>query len=251
MVKDKKIKIYASLLLFLFFSEAYSIDFFIKPLKIFIEKGKNTAVFEIVNTSDKDMMIETELKKWDLDNKGNFVLSETEDIIVIPPFIQLKPKQKQLIKIAYLGEPPIKKQLSYRLILKQVPDELDIKSSGDKVKTAVQIVFHISVPVFINPLTVNPEPKLIITPVEVSKSKVALKLENVGTGFVKTVGIVLKKDDEVLYAQQLVRYVLPDSSFVIEITKKDKEGNYQEFGSVPEIAEIHLENNEKIEVPLQ
>jgi len=59
-----------------------------------MENGKNTAVFEIQNLSDKKIIIETEAKKWIQNEKGEDLLNDTEDIIVIPPYIELKGKQR-------------------------------------------------------------------------------------------------------------------------------------------------------------
>lgn len=219
-----------------------------------MENGKNTAVFEIQNLSDKKIIIETEAKKWIQNEKGEDLLNDTEDIIVIPPYIELKGKQRQLIKLAYLGDPPLEKQLTYRMILKQLPQPIKEKGKSDKVKTFLQIVFHINVPIFINPINKDIKYDLHISKVDLDRRKVVFHVENTGNQFARIIGIVFFRDDQVILTKRLIKYILPGSQFDITITKdekvKDKDKNSILFDILPNKAKIFLEDKNAIEISL-
>ncbi len=249
-------KTFKSLFFLLFlFLPSYGMDFMIKPVRIFMENGKNTAVFEIQNLSDKKITIETEAKKWTQNQKGEDILEDTEDIIVIPPYIELKAKQRQLIKLAYLGDPPLDKQLTYRMILKQLPEPIKEKEKSDKVKTVLQVVFHISVPIFINPLNKELKYDLHISKVYINKENAVFHVENSGNQYARIVGITFFRDNRVIFGKKLVKYVLPGKSFDITIeNEKIKDNNKKDnstlFDILPDKAKIFLEDRNVIEIPL-
>jgi len=95
------------------------------------------------------------------------------------------------------------------MILKQLPQPIKEKGKSDKVKTFLQIVFHINVPIFINPINKDIKYDLHISKVDLDRRKVVFHVENTG-------------DDQVILTKRLIKYILPGSQFDITITKDEK-----------------------------
>ncbi|WP_456392488.1 fimbrial biogenesis chaperone [Persephonella sp.] len=240
------------LLPLIFFVKSYALDFAIKPIRIYVNLPKTTAVFQIQSLTDKTITIETEVKYWQMNRDGSFKLEDTEDLVVVPPFIKLAPRQKQLIKIAYLGEHNLNKQGTYRLILKQLPQELDLSKKPDKIKTAVQIVLHISVPIFVNPPGVPLGYNLSFEPEEVSKKEVKIIVKNNGNAFGRIIKAILYKGNEEIFSRDYALYVLPgdEIEFVIKPPKDKKTLEEKEFPDIPDKVKIITEDEKEIIVNL-
>ncbi|WP_457623311.1 fimbrial biogenesis chaperone [Persephonella sp.] len=240
------------LLPLIFFVKSYALDFAIKPIRININLPKTTAVFQIQSLTDKTITIETEIKSWDMNKDGSFKLSDTEDLVVVPPFIKLAPRQKQLVKIAYLGEHDLKKQGTYRLYLKQLPRELDLSKNPEKVETAVQIVLHISVPIFVNPQDVPLSYSLTFEPEEVSRKEVKILVKNTGNAFSRIVKAILYKGDKEIFDRDYALYILPGNEveFVIKPPKDKTTNKEQEFTDIPDKVKIITEDEKEIIINL-
>ncbi len=246
-------KLYITLLLFSFFYffPAFALDFAIKPIRIYMNPQKNTAVFEIQSLTDKTIRIETEVKKWSQKKDGSFVLEDTEDMVVVPPFIKLEPRQKQLVKLAYLGGYDSKVQGTYRLILKQLPEELKFEEKPKSIKTVVQVVLHLSVPIFINPPGTELYYNLSFLPQNVSKKEVSLLVRNSGNAFSRILNVILIKGDKEIYRQKMALYVLPQKEIVLTIKPpKDKDKKETEFQEIPDKIKIITEDEKEFIINL-
>ncbi len=233
-------------------SYSYSLDFGISPIRIFITPEKTTAVFEIKNLSDKKIFVETDISKWDQDEKGNDLLIPTENMVVVPPYIELEPKQKQLVRLAYLdgfNQP----QEYYRLILRQVPEKIKPEKNPKKIKTLIQVVLNISVPVFVNK-TNDLSYELVIHPEEVTKERVVFVAQNKGNAFTRIVKVGLFKGEKEIYSKSLAKYILPKKHVYFEIKKtvKDGEGKLKEvpFDEIPDKMVIVLEDEKEFTIRL-
>ena len=200
--------------------------------------------------TDKKITVESEVKEWDQDENGKDILKNTEDMIVVPPYIELEGKQKQLVRLAYLSAPPENKQKTFRLILKQLPKEIKVKEKPKKIQTIIQVVLHISVPIFVNPIKGDLNYNLNFKKVKVSDKEVVLTVQNSGNAFARIVGFKLLKNNEEIYSNSMVKYVLPDKKFKIVIKKKGKDKKEEPFGAVPDKVKFELEDGKEITVNL-
>ncbi|MDQ7055734.1 MAG: fimbria/pilus periplasmic chaperone [Persephonella sp.] len=229
-----------------YFFPVFSLDFTIKPIRIYMTYKKNTAVFEIQSLTDKTIRIETEIKKWGQRKDGSFILEETEDMVVVPPFIKLEPRQKQLVKIAYLGDYDSKLQGSYRLILKQLPEELKFDKKPKKIKTVVQVVLHLSIPIFVNPPDTQLYYNLSFLPEKVSKKEVQIVVRNRGNAFARILNITLYKGGKEIFQKRMALYILPQREIFLSIKPpEDKDKKNTEFKDIPDKIEIVTEDEKE------
>ncbi|WP_457621079.1 fimbrial biogenesis chaperone [Persephonella sp.] len=239
------------LLPFLFIGDVLAFDFQVRPIRIYLTPNKNIGVFEIISSSNKKLTIETETLKWDQDEEGKDVLIPTENLIAIPPYIELGPKEKQIIRIAYLGDYSAPQE-SYRLLLKQVPERIKPDKNTKEVKTLIQIVLNLSVPVFVNrDQELNYDLK--VSPTYVSKEKVEVDIENTGNSFTRIVNISLYKGDKELFSKNMAKYVLPGRKIHLSLIKYRKTEEGREvvpLEDVPNKMVLVLEDENEISIDL-
>ncbi|WP_457619334.1 fimbrial biogenesis chaperone [Lutibacter sp.] len=230
-------------------NNSYSFDFTIQPIKLKITKEKITTTFTIINKSDKRIAIETEIRKWDQNEKGEYIYTPTDSIVVVPPYIELEGKQKQVIRIAYLGdfENPLE---MYRMYLRQVPLILKPKEELKEIKTSIQILLNLSVPVFVIRDN-NLDYKLSIEPVSKSKKKVTLKIKNSGTGYAKIKRVELYKGKNKIDSFKYVKYILPGKAVNLDISirKLGKNGKYYfvDFKDIPDKIKLVITDKDDYE----
>ncbi|WP_456401955.1 fimbrial biogenesis chaperone [Persephonella sp.] len=230
----------------------YGLDFVVKPIRIYVPPNKNTAVFEIQSLTNKKIAIEAEIRKWDQDESGEDILVPTEEMVVVPPYIELEGKQKQLVRIAYVGgrEKPIE---TFRLLLKQVPAQVVPEKDPKKVKSQIQIVLNLSIPVFIMRNT-DVNYKLSINPIDKSKEKVTLLIKNEGALFARIAYISLFKDGKEIYSKRVLKYILPNKTIKYEFRKSKIGPNgkpiYEPFDEIPDKAVIVLEDETEFTINL-
>ena len=245
-----KIHIFPFLFLLIFSSVTWALDFSIRPIRIFISNGKTTGVFEIRSLTDKKIALETEVKKWDQDEDGNFILTDTEEMLVVPPYIELEGGQRQLVRVAYLGGFESGKQEFFRLFVRELPKDIKEAGNPEKVRTSIQVLLNLSVPIFVTPKGLNPVYKVELVDAQKSEKMITLRLKNIGNGFAKIIGIELYKDDEKIFSTDASKYILPERSILLKVVNiklnKDKKPEMVPFKDIPNKIKLIMEDDKEI-----
>ncbi|HHG74583.1 MAG TPA: molecular chaperone [Persephonella sp.] len=245
-----KVYIFPFLFLLIFSSVTWALDFSIRPIRIFISNGKTTGVFEIRSLTDKKIALETEVKKWDQDEDGNFILTDTEEMLVVPPYIELEGGQRQLVRVAYLGGFESGKQEFFRLFVRELPKDIKEAGNPEKVRTSIQVLLNLSVPIFVTPKGLNPVYKVELVDAQKSEKMITLRLKNIGNGFAKIIGIELYKDDEKIFSTDASKYILPERSILLKVVNiklnKDKKPEMVPFKDIPNKIKLIMEDDKEI-----
>lgn len=245
-----KVYIFPFLFLLIFSSVTWALDFSIRPIRIFISNGKTTGIFEIRSLTDKKIALETEVKKWDQDEDGNFILTDTEEMLVVPPYIELEGGQRQLVRVAYLGGFESGKQEFFRLFVRELPKDIKEAGNPEKVRTSIQVLLNLSVPIFVTPKGLNPVYKVELVDAQKSEKMITLRLKNIGNGFAKIIGIELYKDDEKIFSTDASKYILPERSILLKVVNiklnKDKKPEMVPFKDIPNKIKLIMEDDKEI-----
>jgi len=251
-MEKRRVKIFTFPFLFLFLlsTTVYALDFSIKPIRIFISNGKTTGVFEIKSLTEEKIALETEVKKWDQDEDGNFILTDTEEMLVVPPYLELEGGQRQLVRVAYLGGFESGKQEFFRLFVRELPKDIKESENPQKVKTSIQILLNLSVPIFVTPKGLNPVYKIELIESEKTENAVTIRLKNIGNGFAKIIGIQLLKDNEEIYSTDASKYILPERSLLMKVVNikldENKKPVVVPFKDIPNKIKLIMEDEKEI-----
>jgi fimbrial chaperone protein len=126
--------------------------FSVSPVRIFMQPRDRATAITITNDGDKDVVLQADMYEWKQKADGSDDLQLTEDMIVSPPIIKLAPGARQVVRLALLKPADASKQLTYRLITREIPEALAAKDKS----LSISIALALSMPVFITPPVAKP-----------------------------------------------------------------------------------------------
>src|SRR5262245_15618685 len=119
-------------------------SFNVSPVRVELSAKDRTQALTVRNQGDQPSVVQVQLFAWSQD-AGQDILQPTTDVLVSPPVFTVQPGQSQLLRIALRGVADPARQLSYRAILQEVPQQA--REGGP----ALQVALKISLPVFVEP----------------------------------------------------------------------------------------------------
>lgn len=120
-------------------------QFTITPVRIFMSPKERAVAVTVTNDSDEEVVMQADLYTWKQKEDGSDDLALTEDLILTPPILKLAPHGRQVVRLARLTPPPAGVQLTYRLIVREVPE------ARSSAQIQLQVALAFSLPVFISP----------------------------------------------------------------------------------------------------
>lgn len=119
-------------------------NFSISPLRVDFGQGSGTSALTIRNEDAVPVVIQAEGLAWSQD-EGQDALAPTRDLLVSPAVFTVQPGATQLVRVALRRAPDAARELSYRLILQEVPPAARPEFTG------LQVALRMSVPIFVAP----------------------------------------------------------------------------------------------------
>lgn len=151
--------------------------FQLSPMSQSIDLQKSSsAIYRISNESNEPMAIEINVANRVMDEKGkeNHKLDEKSFVITPQQYI-LRAKEKNVpIKVSYVGDKKIDFEKSYRLIVEQLPIELDQKKKKANIKVLLKYVASL----YVNQNEF--QSKVEVVHFKREKNKLNLEVSNVG-----------------------------------------------------------------------
>ena len=120
--------------------------FSVTPVRIYMAPKDRAIAVTITNEGDDELVMQADIFTWKQKPNGDDDLTLTEDMILSPPIIKLAARSRQVVRLAMLSPRPTTEQLTYRLVVREVPEA----KAADK-KIQLQIALAFSMPVFITP----------------------------------------------------------------------------------------------------
>jgi len=114
-------------------------------------RDRATAV-TITNEGDDELVMQADVYRWAQKPSGEDDLALSEDLILSPPILKLAPHARQVVRLARVGAPPSESQLTYRLVVREVPE-----ARKDPKNVQLQVALAFSLPVFITPANAKRE----------------------------------------------------------------------------------------------
>jgi fimbrial chaperone protein len=96
--------------------------------------------FQVTNDTDQPAAVQLSMVHRDMDTDGQEKLTDAEDdFTVFPPQMVLLPNEGRAVRVQWLGSPDPKTELTYRLIVEQLPVELSqVPQRGGQVRITVR-----------------------------------------------------------------------------------------------------------------
>jgi fimbrial chaperone protein len=179
-------------------------SFSISPLRLELSKATPNGALTIRNGGEKPVVLQVQPMAWSQAG-GDELLDETREILATPAVFTLEPGASQLLRVAMLREVDPERELSYRVIVQEVPPD---EESGI---TGARIALRMSLPIFVLPAQ-PAEPDLSWSAVISPDRKASLVATNSGNAHVQIGQITLNETAGVTLANPAMAYLLPGQS---------------------------------------
>lgn len=188
-------------------------QFSVTPVRIYVAPKDRAAAVTITNESDDELVMQADVFVWKQKPDGKDDLTLSEDLFLSPPIIKLAPRSRQVVRLAMLRPPKTDRQLTYRVIVREIPEAKPAKKTVE-----LQIALAFSLPVFITPN--GAKHKLGCAVERSGENTVKAVCENTGTAYAQPREFVLTSSaGEKLASRDTGGYILPDIKRSFEIKR--------------------------------
>jgi len=116
----------------------------VSPLKVELRENAPTAALTLRNEESRAVVVQAQAYSWEQAD-GEERLAATQDLIVSPAVFTLQGESSQLLRVALRRAVDPGRELSYRLILQEVPQQASPEFTG------LAVALRLSLPVFVAP----------------------------------------------------------------------------------------------------
>jgi fimbrial chaperone protein len=113
------------------------------PVMIDLAAPAAASVVQLRNEGEAPVTVQARVFQW-VQKDGREQLVPTRDVVASPPMAKLAPGADYTVRVVRVGRAPVKGQLSYRLLVDEIPD------ASKKRSGTVSFVLRQSIPVFIS-----------------------------------------------------------------------------------------------------
>jgi fimbrial chaperone protein len=174
--------------------------FSVTPVRIYMTPKDRAVAVTITNEADEPVALQADVYVWKQGADGSDELVPSEDLILAPPIIKLGAKARQVVRLARIQPPDAARQLTYRLILRELP-EASLSKGID-----VPVALALSMPVFITPPNAKPR-----SACEAAREGGTLVVycANSGNAYTQVREVLVKQNGETVGRFEGGAYVLP------------------------------------------
>lgn len=183
--------------------------FSVTPVRLYMTQRDRAIAVTLTNEGDTPIVLQADINTWSQKPDGTDELVLTEDLILAPPIIKLAPKARQVVRLALLKPADASRQLTYRMIIREVPEALP--SAGIEVPIALAL----SMPVFITPPVAKRE--VACTAKRAEPRTVALNCSNTGTAYAQIREASITRGGLALAGFEGGSYILPGASKLVSL----------------------------------
>ena len=190
---------------------ALAASFSVTPVRIFMKAQDRAVAVTLNNETDAPVVLQADIYNWTQRPDGTDELVPSEDLVLSPPIIKLGPKARQVVRLARLRPADASRQLTYRLIMREIPE---VTAPKDSVQVTVALA--LSMPVFITP---TPAKRNLACDANRGGEADMLNVgcTNNGSAYAQLREVVVKQGDRVIGRFQGGTYVLPGSRKVLPV----------------------------------
>jgi fimbrial chaperone protein len=189
--------------------------FSVTPVRIYMTPRDRAVAVTITNEAESPVVLQADVYLWSQKADGSDVLDPSDDLILAPPIIKLGPKGRQVVRLARLKPADAVRQLTYRMILREVPEAVAPKNN-----VQVSIALALSMPVFITP---PPASALVDCGATPAEGDLNVSCGNTGSAYAQLREILVKQGGRLLGRFEGGPYILPGARKIIPV-KVDRPG---------------------------
>lgn len=197
--------------------QAHAGTFSISPLRVELSGAAQTGVLTIRNQEATPVVVQADTRLW-TQADGQEQLSPTRDVLVSPAVFTIPANGSQIVRVALRRAPDAERELSYRLILTEVPQPANPDFTG------LSVALRLSLPVFVAPAE-KAEPQLDWSATRNADGRLALAARNSGNAHARVLNFTVTSatGNGGAVAQSTTAYILPGQSRTWTLDKNHNE----------------------------
>ena len=180
-------------------------SFTVNPVRITLSPTQRVAAITVSNHGAEASMIQLETSRW-TQQDGKDSLAPSNEILATPPIFTLAPGASQIVRVGLRRAPDAQHELTYRLVLREVPPPQPIAQG-------LRVALAISMPVFV--VSAHPSfSNLAWRAVRLADGRIQLQATNTGSAHVQIGSLELSSPPSALpiVRQSVATYVLPGNT---------------------------------------
>ncbi len=184
------------------------------PLRVNLDASRNSESLTVRNLAAEPLLLQPTVVKWS-QRDGKDIYEPTREILVSPALIEIPARESQVVRLSLRRAPDAGNELSYRVMLREVPKPASTTSSS------VVIALNISLPIFVAPTSGEGRAGFEVSAaeldVEAGKSALKMTLSNRGKAHIQIKNLAFSESGSPLAEYSKMLYILPGDSTVINV----------------------------------
>ena len=165
--------------------EAAASTYTVNPTRVYLNASTGSALVTLKNESTEPLRMQVKAQRWAQGLDGEIQLSATEDLIVFPALLTLKPGEERKIRVATaVAFGAVEK--TYRLYVEELPPTTSEKAEG----ASVRILTRMGVPVFLQPA--RPQAAALVRELGLSNGRLTFQLANTGNSHFLPTSVIVR-----------------------------------------------------------
>ena len=183
--------------------------FSVTTVRLYMTPRDRAIAVTLSNEADTEVVLQADINTWSQKPDGTDELVLTEDLILAPPIIKLAPKARQVVRLALLKPADASRQLTYRMIIREVPEA--VPATGIQVPIALAL----SMPVFITPPVAKRQ--VSCTNQLADAKTLNLQCSNTGTAYAQIREATVTRGKQALARFEGGSYILPGARKTVSL----------------------------------
>jgi len=191
--------------------------FSISPLRAELSSRVQTGALTIRNQEETAVVIQAEVLLWEQVD-GQDKLTPTRDVLVSPAVFTLTGNGSQLVRVALRRPADGQRELTYRLILTEVPQQASPEFTG------LNVSLRLSLPIFVAPIA-SANPQLEWSATRNAEGSITVTARNVGNVHSRVLNFTVSPAAGAApgIEQDVTAYLLPGQARAWTLDKKQNE----------------------------
>ena len=149
----------------------------VSPVRVTLSDSQKIGSLSVRNDGAEPVTMQMEVLSWS-QREGNAVFAATRELLANPPIFTIPAGSSQLVRVGLRRAPDVQRELTYRVILQELPPPPDPDLTG------ARMTLRISLPVFVSP-EIEAKPVLLWQAVRTSQGALKISLSNKGNGHIQ------------------------------------------------------------------
>lgn len=176
----------------LFSVNAFAFKFSPMSATLGIKEKDKSSLFYLENDSDQPIAIQVSILKREMDINGNESNTAIgNEFSLFPSQLIIPPNEKRSVKVTWMGNNQLDKEMAYRLIAEQLP--IDLEKSKNK-KASIKVLLRYMAALYVSSDQFESDVKL--TTLKNAGNKISFEFENSGKKHQVLANLHLKLSDE-------------------------------------------------------